>query len=139
MIDAVNPPEVWQPFGAFSMAVVQGDGRVLHLKGQVALDRDGQIVGRGDMQAQVRQTLENIQVVLGHFGGKLADVVSLTHYATDIEAFMAAGAVRQQFFAAPFPVTTTVEVSRLYDPDLMVEITAVAEIPQERFKRPPSD
>ena len=139
MIDAVNPPEVWQPFGAFSMAVVQGDGRVVHLKGQVALDRDGNIVGRGDMQAQVRQTLENIRAVLGHFGGTLADVVALTHHVTDIEAFMAAGAVRQAFFAAPFPVTTTVEVARLYDPDLMVEITAVAEIPRERFKRPRSD
>ena len=136
MIDAVNPPEVWQPFGAFSMAVVQGDGRVVHLKGQVALDRDGRIVGRGNMQAQVRQTLENMRAVLGHFGGTLADVVSLTHHVTDIEAFMAAGAVRQRFFTAPFPVTTTVEVSRLYDPDLMVEITAVAEIPRDRFRHP---
>jgi len=62
--------------------------------------------------------------------------VSLTQYVTDIEAFMAAGDVRRQFFAPPFPVTTTIEVSRLYDPALLVEITAIAEVPRDRFKRP---
>ena len=131
-----NPPSVWQPFGAFSMAVVPGEGQVVYLKGQVALDPDGQVVGEGDMAAQVRQTLENIQAVLGHLGGTMADVISLTQYATDIEAFMAVGAVRMEFFAEPFPVTTTIEVSRLYDPALMVEITAIAEIPRDRFVDP---
>jgi enamine deaminase RidA (YjgF/YER057c/UK114 family) len=136
MIDSFNPREVWAPFGAFSMGVVQGEGQVVYLKGQVALNQDGQVVGRQDMKAQVRKTLENIQAVLAHVGGTLSDVVSLTQYVTDIEAFMAAGEVRRQFFAPPFPVTTTVEVSRLYDTDLLVEITAIAEIPKDRFKRP---
>lgn len=131
-----NPPSVWQPFGAFSMGVAQGEGQVVYLKGQVALDPNGQIVGKGDMAAQVKQVLENIQAVLSHVGGSLADVISLTHYVTDIEAFMVAGAVRLKYFAEPFPVTTTIEVSRLYDPDLMVEITAIAEIPRERFVDP---
>lgn len=136
MIDSFNPPDVWPPFGAFSMGVVQGEGQVVYLKGQVALDRDGQIVGKGDMKAQVRKTLENIQAVLSHVGGDMGDIVSLTQYVTDIEAFMRAGEVRRQFFAPPFPVTTTVEVSRLYDADLLVEITAIAEIPKDRFRRP---
>ena len=57
MIDSFNPPGVWSPFGAFSMGVVQGDGQVVYLKGQVSLDHDGQIIGNGDMQAQVRKTL----------------------------------------------------------------------------------
>jgi len=136
MIDSFNPPEVWSPFGAFSMGVVQGQGQVVYLKGQVALDRGGQVVGKGDMKAQVHKTLENIRAVLTHVGGEMGDIQSLTQYVTDIEAFMAAGEVRQKFFSAPFPVTTTVEVSRLYDPDLLVEITAIAEIPRDRFKRP---
>lgn len=51
MVDAVNPPGVWSPFGAFSMAVVQGDGQIVHLKGQVSLDVDGRVVGPGDMRA----------------------------------------------------------------------------------------
>lgn len=131
-----NPPDVWQPFGAFSMTVTQGGGQVVHLKGQVALDPEGRIVGPGDMAAQVRQTLENIRAVLAHFGGTMADIVSLTHYTTDIEAFMQAGPVRRDFFAAPYPVTTTVEVARLYDSALLIEITAIAEVPRERFRQP---
>lgn len=64
------------------------------------------------------------------------DVVSLVQYATDIEQFMATGDIRKQFFTARFPVTTTIQVGRLYHPDLLIEITAVAEIPRERFHRP---
>jgi 2-iminobutanoate/2-iminopropanoate deaminase len=136
MVNAVNPDCVWSPFGAFSMAVIQGDGQVVHLKGQVSLDHQGQIVGAGDMRVQVRQTLENIQAVLGSMGGAMGDVVSLVHYATDIEQFMGTGDIRKEFFVAPFPVTTTVQVGRLYHPDVVIEITAVAEIPRDRFRQP---
>ena len=136
MPQAVNPPNVWQPFGPFSMAMVQGDGRIVHLKGQVALDREGRIVGARDMRAQLRQVLENIRAVLASMGGTMGDILSLVHYTTDIESFMKAGDVRQAFFTAPFPVTTTVEVQRLYDPALLIEIAAIAEIPRERFRMP---
>ncbi len=138
MITGFNPPDVWSPFGAFSMGVVQGAGQVVYLKGQVALDPEGQIVGRNDMNLQVRTVLDNIQSVLAYVGGQMGDIVSLTQYVTDIEAFMKAGDVRAAFFAPPYPVTTTVEVSRLYEPDLMVEITAIAEVPKERFRNPQS-
>ncbi|MET3620073.1 RidA family protein [Burkholderia ambifaria] len=134
MAEAVNPPELWAPFGAFSMAVVQGDGRIVHLKGQVALDRDGRVVGAGDMRAQVRQTLGNIRDVLAAMGGQMQDVISLVHYATDIDAFLQAGDIRETFFAEPYPVTTTVQVERLYRPDLLIEIAAIAEIPRARFR-----
>jgi enamine deaminase RidA (YjgF/YER057c/UK114 family) len=135
MVDAVNPSGVWSPFGAFSMAVIQGDGQVVHLKGQVSLDRNGEVVGPNDMRAQLRKVFENIRDVLSSMGGQMSDVVSLVHYATDIEQFMGAGDIRKEFLAAPYPVTTTVEVKRLYRPDLMIEITAVAEIPRDRFRR----
>ncbi len=136
MIDAFNPPDVWTPFGAFSLGVAQGDGQVVYLKGQVALDRDGRVVGAGDMAAQVRRVLENIRAVLAHVGGERGDIVSLAQYVTDIAAFMACGPVLKEFFAAPFPVTTTVQIAALYDPNLMVEITAIAEIPRTRFRAP---
>ena len=139
MVDAVNPTGIWSPFGAFSMAVIQGDGQVVHLKGQVSLDESGHVVGAGDMRAQVRKTLENIQQVLASMGGQMSDVMSLVHYTTDIEQFMGTGDIRKEFFSAPFPVTTTIEVKRLYRPDLMIEITAAAEIPRDRFRRPPTD
>lgn len=136
MIESFNPPDVWSPFGAFSMGVVQGEGQTVYLKGQVSLDPSGKIVGQGDMPAQVGQTLSNISAVLAHVGGTMADIVSLTQYVTDIEAFMASGEVRKRYFSEPFPVTTTVEVSRLYDPNLLVEITAIAEVPRDRFRSP---
>lgn len=136
MVEAVNPRGIWPPFGAFSMAVIQGDGQIVHLKGQVSLDQHGKIVGPGDMRAQVRKVLENIRGMLASMGGGMGDVISLVHYATDIEEFMRTGDIRKEFFAAPFPVTTTVEVGRLYHPDLLIEITAIVEIPRERFHRP---
>ena len=136
MVDGFNPKGVWTPFGAFSMGVIQGQGQVIHLKGQVALDKDGQVVGRDDMRTQTRITLENIQTVLASVGGRMSDIVSLTHYVTDIEEFMKTGDVRREFFPEPFPVTTTVQVVRLYRPELLVEITATAEVPRDRFTRP---
>jgi len=134
MVDAINPPTVWPPFGAFSMAVLQGAGQIVHLKGQVALDQQGNIVGHRDMRAQVRKVLENVRDVLAFMGGEMSDVLSLVHYATDIDAFMSTSDIRREFFAPPYPVTTTVQVQRLYHPDLMIEIAAIAEIPRDRFQ-----
>ena len=136
MARSYNPDSVWAPFGAFSMVVLQGTGQVVHLKGQVALDASGKIVGAGDMRAQVRQVLTNIKTVLTSIGGRMSDVISVTHYTTDIQAFMQTGDIRKEFFTAPYPVTTTVEVTSLYDPDLRIEITAVAEIPRDRYMQP---
>jgi enamine deaminase RidA (YjgF/YER057c/UK114 family) len=138
MAKSYNPPAVWKPFGAFSMVKIHEGGQLVHLKGQVSLDREGRVFGRGDMRLQVRKTLENIKAVLASLGGEMPDIVSLTQYATDIEQFMAAGDVRSEFFAEPYPVTTTVQVVRLYHPDLLIEITATAEIPESRFQ-PPGD
>ncbi len=65
--------------------------------------------------------LENIRTVLAGCGGEMRDILSLTQYTTDIGAFMSAGDVRKEFFAEPYPGTTTVQVARLYDSTLMVE------------------
>lgn len=136
MAESCNPETVWAPFGTFSQVVMGGDGQVLYLKGQVALDPDGTIVGPGDMKAQVHQTLLNIENLLAHFNGQMTDIVSLTHYTTDIKQFMDAGSVRQKFFKEPYPITTTVEISSLYDPELLIEITAIAEVPKSRYRKP---
>jgi len=69
-------------------------------------------------------------------GGRMSDIVSLQQFTTDIQAFMRCGEVRAGFFEAPYPVTTTLEVSSLYDARLLIEITAIAEIPLDRFKVP---
>jgi len=135
-IDSFDPDSVWKPFGAFSQAVVQGTGKIVHLKGQVSLDIDGAIVGAGDTDAQVERALENIKTVLAEFGGRMEDIYSLTHHVTNIEKFMKTGHIRTRYFTPPYPVTTTVEVARLYHPDLLVEITGSAEIPLDRYVEP---
>jgi 2-iminobutanoate/2-iminopropanoate deaminase len=131
---ATNPSGIWKPFGAFSQAVVIGQGHLVYFKGQVSLDGDGEIVGEGRMDTQVDQVLGNIRNLLASFGGRMSDIVSLDQRTTDIKAFMECGNTRLRYFSEPYPVTTTVEVSALYDPRLLIEITTIAEIPVERFK-----
>ncbi len=135
-IDSFDPDSVWKPFGAFSQAVVQGMGNIVHLKGQVSLDIGGGIVGERDIDAQVEKALENIKTILAEFGGRMEDIYSLTHHVTNIDEFMKTGHIRARYFKPPYPVTTTVEVTRLYHPDLLVEITSSAEIPRERYVEP---
>ena len=135
-IDSYDPDSVWKPFGAFSQAVIRGTGKIIHLKGQVSLDKEGNIVGKGNMEAQVEKALDNIKSVLSEFGGRMEDIYSLTHHVTNIEEFMKTGHVRTRYFKPPYPVTTTVEVSRLYHPELLVEITSSAEIPLDRYSKP---
>jgi len=87
------------------------------------------------MRAQLRQVLENIRTALASVGGEMSDILSMTNYVADMDAFMTAGDVRREFLISPFPVTTTIEVARLYDRALLVEISAIAEIPASRFRR----
>lgn len=136
MAKSFDPPNLWRPFGAFSQSVISGSGRTIYLKGQVALAPDGQIVGEGDMATQVAQVLHNVSDILGAMNGRMSDIVSLQQFTTDIQAFMRCGEIRMRFFDAPYPVTTTLEVSSLYDPRLLIEITGIAEIPLDRFTLP---
>jgi 2-iminobutanoate/2-iminopropanoate deaminase len=76
--------EVWMSRGrGFQMGVVQGDGVVIHLTGQVAWSTDERIVGKDDIEAQTRQIFENIRKLLEKAGGDLSDIVSITTYFTD--------------------------------------------------------
>jgi enamine deaminase RidA (YjgF/YER057c/UK114 family) len=103
-IDSFDPDSIWKPFGAFSQAVVQGTGKIVHLKGQVSLDKEGEIVGEGDIDAQVEKVLENLKLILSEFGGRLEDVYSLTHHVTNIEEFMKTGISERDISNRPFPL-----------------------------------
>lgn len=69
----------------------------------------------------------------------MADTISVVHHTTAIDSFMAAGDIRQEFITAPYPVSTTVQVARLYRSDLLIETTVIAEIPRQRFRRLPAE
>jgi len=133
--DAFNPPGVAVPFGAFSNAAWQPPGRVLHLAGQVGVDEDWNLIGPGDMEAQSRQVLLNLKAILNNVGGEMNDIVSVIVYVTEMEPLMAVHEVRKEFFSEPYPASTLVQVAALVKPEFLIEISAVAVIPEARVPR----
>jgi len=109
----------------YSHVVVVEGRRTIFVAGQLARDRDGNPVGRGDMGAQIRQVGENITAALTAAGATLGDIVKTTTYVTDIEEFFKHVDVRMEYFGA-LPTSTTVEVRRLAHPDLLVEVEVIA-------------
>jgi enamine deaminase RidA (YjgF/YER057c/UK114 family) len=127
-IKAVNP-WTWQDQFAFSQAVdVAGAARVLYCAGQTSVDQDGQVMHAGDMAGQLTKAFDNLETVLTAAGLKLADVVRLNYYVTDVPAFFAASAiVGTRLRDAPCkPSGTLLGVAALFHPDAMVEIEATA-------------
>lgn len=110
----------------YSHVVAVEGKRLICLAGQLARDRHGNVVGKGDMRAQIRQVGENIKAGLEAAGATLADVVKTTTFVTDIEEYLKHVDVRMEYFGAALPTSTTVEVRRLAHPDFLVEIEAMA-------------
>jgi reactive intermediate/imine deaminase len=121
----VNPPALSKPTGYTHVVEVTG-GRTLYVSGQVALDRAGAVVGKGDLKAQTRQVFENLKAALAASGATLDDVVKITVYMTDMSQVQTVRDVRDGYFTKNPPASTAVEVSRLVRPELMIEIEAVA-------------
>lgn len=109
----------------YSHVVVVEARKTIFVSGQLARDARGDVVGAGDMRAQIRQTGENIKAALAAAGATLNDVVKTNTYVTDIEEFFKHTDVRMEYFGA-LPTSTTVEVRKLAHPDLMVEIEVIA-------------
>jgi enamine deaminase RidA (YjgF/YER057c/UK114 family) len=107
--------------------VVSVEGtRTIYVSGQLARDRDGHVVGAGDMRAQIRQVGENLKAALEAAGASRADLVKTTTFVTDIDEFFKHVDVRMEYFGAALPTSTTVEVRRLAHPDLLVEVEGIA-------------
>ena len=110
------------------VVTVSGTGRQIFVAGQLARDADGNCVGKGDMRAQIQQVGENIKTCLEAAGATLADIVKANTYVTDYEEFSKHGDMRLRYFGPATPTSTTVQISRLADPDAMIEIEAIAVI-----------
>ena len=115
------------------MGIVQPEGRVVHLTGQVAWDAEENIVGKEDAAEQTRQCFRNIESLLEEVGGKLEDIVSITTYFIDLGDLPKIQAVRNEFLPATnSPVSTSVKVAGLGHEDFLVELTPIAVVPYDR-------
>jgi enamine deaminase RidA (YjgF/YER057c/UK114 family) len=114
----------YEPRIGFSRAVRVGD--TVYVSGTVAWGDDGVLVGSGDMYAQAKQTIANIEKALTQAGASLRDVVRTRIFVTDISRLDEAARAHGEAFGEIRPAATMVEVSRLADPEMLIEIEAVA-------------
>ena len=120
----INPSGIHQPTG---YTHVVRSGNIVFIAGQAGMDRDGKVVGEGDIEAQTRQVFENIKKCLASVGATFDNVVKLNTYSTDVDAHQPiASRVRQESFPKENVPSTYVEISRLVHPDWLIEIEAVA-------------
>lgn len=114
----------WESVVGYARAVRVGPH--VHVSGTTATDEAGAVVGADDAAAQTEQALTNVQRALEGLGAGLEDVVRTRHFVTDIDRWEAVGRVHGRYFGAVRPATSMVEVSRLVDPAMLVEVEAEA-------------
>jgi enamine deaminase RidA (YjgF/YER057c/UK114 family) len=132
--EIVTAPELAPPVG-YAHAVAAAPGRLVHLGGQTALDANGEIVGEG-LAEQLDVAAGNVVAALRAAGGMPEDIVSLQIFVVDVAAYRAQlpelGAVWRKHFGRHYPATGLFGVTRLFDDEALIELMAVAVVPQER-------
>ena len=129
-----NPPELHKPFGYSHVAEITG-GKLVYIAGQVALDPAGNLIGKDDFGAQARQVFANLKSALAAAGASFHDVIKLNYYCADsVDLAVQLPVVREirdTFIntAAP-PASTFVVVRRLVRPEWLIEVEAVAAVPE---------
>jgi reactive intermediate/imine deaminase len=124
-----NPPTLSKPTGYTHIVEVNGPGKTIYISGQIALDKDGKVVGAGDMKAQAEQVFKNLQAALDAAGAKFSDVVKMNTYITDMAQAPAVREVRARYFGDTAPASTLVQVVHLARPEFMLEIEVIAAVP----------
>jgi enamine deaminase RidA (YjgF/YER057c/UK114 family) len=133
-----NPPSSSPRNGrAFNHGIVAGDGRTIHITGQVARNEQGTLIGAGDCEKQIRQCFSNVERILAAVGGTLPDVVSLTIFFLNPNDLPTIQQVRaEKFTPESAPASILIQTPGLVTPELLVELVPIAVIPDARYHDP---
>ncbi len=123
MIQRINPPGSTQPTKYTHLVTA---GNTLYLSGQTSSNGKGELIGKGDMRAQVRQVYENIKRILAHQGASFDNLVKISIYTVDVDEFLKTTDIRQQYTGGRAPASTLVQIDRLANPDYLDEIEGTA-------------
>jgi enamine deaminase RidA (YjgF/YER057c/UK114 family) len=129
VVRPLEVPELAPEPGYSHVVEVNPGARLLWIAGQVALDKEGRVVGEGDLAAQTRQVFRNLEAALAAGSAGWADVVKLSWFVLDAREVATIRSVRDEFVdtAAP-PASTLVEVRSLFRPELLIEVEAIAAV-----------
>ena len=108
---------------------IKAAGTLVFISGMTARKPDGSIAGVGDVEAQTKQVCENLKSAIETAGGTLDDICRVDVYVRNMEHFDLIHKVRRQYFSAPPPASTMVEVNKFTSPDYLIEINAIAVLP----------
>lgn len=126
----IYSPSLMRPNGHFSQAIEAGPGRLLFISGMTARRVDGSIAGIGDVETQTRQVCENLKAAVEEAGGTLNDICRVDVFIRNMEHFETIHKVRREYFDVPAPASTMVEVNNFTSPDYLIEINAIAVVPE---------
>src|SRR5919198_4571377 len=122
----IQPKSLNDPRPRYSQGILAEGGKLLFVAGQTASDKDGNVVGKGDIEAQTHQVFKNLSAVLEEVGGSLDNLAMTTTYITDRKYREGYNRVRQQYYKKNSPTSTLVIISGLAHPDYLIEINGVA-------------
>jgi len=122
--------KIRQPNGHFSQAtVIEARGKLVFISGMTSRRPDGSIAGIGDVEEQTKQVCENIKAAVEAAGGTMDDIVRVDVYVRNMEHFEKIHKVRREYFKAPAPASTMVEITKMTSPEYLIEINAIAVLP----------
>lgn len=126
----ITSEKLRQPNGHFSQAtMIEARGKLVFLSGMTARCADGSIAGVGNIEVQTRQVCENLKAAIEAAGGTLEDICRVDVYVRNMEHFDLIHKVRREYFKAPAPASTMVEICKMTSPDYLIEINAIAVLP----------
>jgi len=128
-INELKSDKLSKSLGVYSQAIeLVHPEKLIFVSGFTSRDTAGNVVGKGDIRVQTDQVLRNIQTILAEAGATMNDVVKMTIYIRDMEMFDDIHDIRRQYFSEPYPACAMLEVSRMVNPDHLIEIEAIAAV-----------